>query len=743
MSDSMRSWRSTASAGLSALRTIAQQNLSRLPSPQQANGADANGQRQTWKQWAGQKLRGQPGDNYRPDLERISLFPGWAVRRYKSQDADAFEVDVYVSGFASVHSPPEFASRSQRAFMRLAKGFASLPKLAEGNGNGTLRPTKSTEHILESVKLPARPEDMTEDAELEALDREFQHANEEAADLEPPRTPTTPRTPSTRSSSPERYSYPPRPSSPELFEDDSVLRKLHDNLESRLRPFWSSVLPSRPVRIRLYAAPEGQPTENAIHSPHGPIAAANVTTSPDGSFEALFRVPWEHLCQHPEALHIAFGEARQEHEFAVVVDLLPPRPTPQQLQQQQQQADFYRSEADEAREAQRLKTPTCSANTRIRLTHSRLRVISDVDDTVKRANVTEGARAVFHTVFVKELSDIVIPGMGEWYESMFQRGARFHYVSNGPFEMLPILEEFFRLSKLPPGSVKLKSYAGRSLFTGLLSAPATRKRAGVQEILDAFPECKFILIGDSGEQDIELYADFARERPSQILGVFIRDVNTGEPLDDPTGTSTTTIPFGAGLLDASALDAPPLPPRPPMALVRTPPARNGRRTVSGPTAMKAKASSEDHGYFVPNLVSEPESMKEDEIKTPVALSDAIPERWDTIPEHREQWDASPARTPPVYMPRRDTGHRATRSSFAPASAPSTRPSRMGSRTSSVASSASSQTLPKMSEPERRRYELQIRVYRARDLMPEHIPLRVFRSPDECIEAEGLLKKMGV
>ena len=215
-------------------------------------------------------------------------------------------------------------------------GFASLPKLAENNVNGTLHPNKSTEHILESVKLPARPEDMTEDAELEALDREFQHANEEAADLEPPRTPTTPRSPSTRSSSPERYSYTPRPSSPELFEDDSVLRKLHDNLESRLRPFWSSVLPSRPVRIRLYAAPEGQPTENAIHSPHGPIAAANVTTSPDGSFEALFRVPWEHLCQHPEALHIAFGEARQEHEFAVVVDLLPPRPTPQQLQQQQQ-----------------------------------------------------------------------------------------------------------------------------------------------------------------------------------------------------------------------------------------------------------------------------------------------------------------------------------------------------------------------------------------------------------------------
>lgn len=58
------------------------------------------------------------------------------------------------------------------------------------------------------------------------------------------------------------------------------------------------------------------------------------------------------------------------------------------------------------------------------------------------------------------------------------------------------------------GSIKLKSYAGRSLLSGLLSAPAARKRAGVVEILDSFPYSKFILIGDSGEQDLELYAEY-------------------------------------------------------------------------------------------------------------------------------------------------------------------------------------------------------------------------------------------
>ena len=59
------------------------------------------------------------------------------------------------------------------------------------------------------------------------------------------------------------------------------------------------------------------------------------------------------------------------------------------------------------------------------------------------------------------------------------------------------------------GSIKLKSYAGRSLFDGFLSAPAARKRAGIVDILDSFPDSRFFLIGDSGEQDLELYAEYA------------------------------------------------------------------------------------------------------------------------------------------------------------------------------------------------------------------------------------------
>lgn len=110
-----------------------------------------------------------------------------------------------------------------------------------------------------------------------------------------------------------------------------------------------------------------------------------------------------------------------------------------------------------------------------------------------------------------------------------------------------MINEFFQLAKLPPGSIRLRSYGTRNLFSGILSAPATRKRASVVEILTSFPHSCFILVGDSGEQDLELYASLVKDRPDQILAIFIRDVYANEDpsltLDDPTGER---MPYGLG-----------------------------------------------------------------------------------------------------------------------------------------------------------------------------------------------------
>lgn len=64
-------------------------------------------------------------------------------------------------------------------------------------------------------------------------------------------------------------------------------------------------------------------------------------------------------------------------------------------------------------------------------------------------------------------------------------------------------------------------------MTSLFEPAGQRKRPGIVEIMDEFKDSKFIMIGDSGEQDLEVYTSLARERPDQVTAIFIRDVTSG------------------------------------------------------------------------------------------------------------------------------------------------------------------------------------------------------------------------
>ncbi|CAE7840550.1 APP1, partial [Symbiodinium sp. CCMP2592] len=53
---------------------------------------------------------------------------------------------------------------------------------------------------------------------------------------------------------------------------------------------------------------------------------------------------------------------------------------------------------------------------------------------------------------------------------------------------------------------------------------ANFKLRQVTSLLSQFPNRKFILVGDSGERDAEVYAEIMRKHPSQVLKVLIRAV---------------------------------------------------------------------------------------------------------------------------------------------------------------------------------------------------------------------------
>ncbi|GAP88924.1 putative actin patch protein [Rosellinia necatrix] len=153
-------------------------------------------------------------------------------------------------------------------------------------------------------------------------------------------------------------------------------------------------------------------------------------------------------------------------------------------------------------------------------------LISDIDDTIKRSNIALGAKEIFRNTFVRELKDLTIDGVTDWYTSIHNMGVRIHYCSNSPWQLYPVLATYFKLASLPPGSLHLKRYTG--MLQGIFEPVAERKKGTLEKIMSDFPERKFLLVGDSGEADLEVYTELAIANPGRIKGIFIRDVTTPE-----------------------------------------------------------------------------------------------------------------------------------------------------------------------------------------------------------------------
>lgn len=151
-------------------------------------------------------------------------------------------------------------------------------------------------------------------------------------------------------------------------------------------------------------------------------------------------------------------------------------------------------------------------------------MISDIDDTIKHSAISSGAREIFRNAFIRELGDLTIDGVREWYNTMHDMGVQLHYVSNSPWQLYPVLASYFKLAQLPRGSFHLKQYSG--YLQGIFEPVAERKKSSLEKIMGDFPDRKFILVGDSGEADLEVYTDVALENPGRVLGIFIRDVTT-------------------------------------------------------------------------------------------------------------------------------------------------------------------------------------------------------------------------
>jgi phosphatidate phosphatase APP1 len=151
-------------------------------------------------------------------------------------------------------------------------------------------------------------------------------------------------------------------------------------------------------------------------------------------------------------------------------------------------------------------------------------VISDMDDTVLQSEVTSFLRAARMVLLENARTRLPFAGVAAFYRALRdgRGGAQnpIFYVSSSPWNLYDVITGFLEAQEIPAGPLLLRDW---DLSPSLLRNEA-HKAAHLGEILGTYPRLPFILVGDSTQEDPEIYASAVAAHPDRILAVYIRSV---------------------------------------------------------------------------------------------------------------------------------------------------------------------------------------------------------------------------
>ena len=166
---------------------------------------------------------------------------------------------------------------------------------------------------------------------------------------------------------------------------------------------------------------------------------------------------------------------------------------------------------------------------------ARFVVVSDMDDTVLQTGATDFWGMVRRTAFEDVHARLPFEGVAAFYRAL-QRGVDgagddvhnpLFYVSSSPWNLYDLLTEFLRLHGIPAGPLFLRDLGvDREKF--IKASHHEHKLAQIEGLLALYPDLPFVLVGDSGQEDPEIYRQAVADFPGRIKAIYIRDVTTPE-----------------------------------------------------------------------------------------------------------------------------------------------------------------------------------------------------------------------
>lgn len=156
-------------------------------------------------------------------------------------------------------------------------------------------------------------------------------------------------------------------------------------------------------------------------------------------------------------------------------------------------------------------------------------IISDIDDTVVKTEVANVFRMMRLVLLTNAHTRLPFAGVAAFYRALHAGAAGettnpIFYVSSSPWNFYDLLMEVFHVHEIPAGPLFLKDYGlARDL---LLSRGHIEHKVGmIEKIMGTHPDLDFVLVGDSGQKDPEVYREVVRRHPDRVRVIYIRDVS--------------------------------------------------------------------------------------------------------------------------------------------------------------------------------------------------------------------------
>ncbi len=182
---------------------------------------------------------------------------------------------------------------------------------------------------------------------------------------------------------------------------------------------------------------------------------------------------------------------------------------------------------------------------------ARLGLVSDIDDTVMITALPRPLLAFWHTFVSRETLRRPVPGMADLYRELAATDPETFtvYLSTGPWNVAPALAGFLARLRFPPGPLLMTDWGPTP--DSWFRSGQVHKRTQLQRLLAELPQLTWVLVGDDGQHDPDLYDEAAAGAAGRVRAVVIRQLSateqvlthgTPEPLTDRPGPAPRPAP---------------------------------------------------------------------------------------------------------------------------------------------------------------------------------------------------------